>query len=278
MLDLPRGRVPAASALFQSGILERIFSDIFPCALPWLANWPSSLICSLASSVEMLRPLTERLIFPHVLCVDTTALGKELVSSGLLKQLCTVLRDSRQEKVVRVSINALMNVLKDDDAVELIIEENTLQVLTLLEYEKWRDKEMYDAIRHGLGHLNTKIALFSNFDRYALELSKQKLKWSFLHSEKFWHQNVMAFQDNEFQPIKTLSQLLSSTDSVTVCVACHDLGEFARLHPTGKTICQRLQVKESVMNLMQSKDCDIAREALLCCQKLMLQRWQDVGK
>jgi len=38
-------------------------------------------------------------------------------------------------------------------------------------------------------------------------------------------------------------------------------------------------VKDTIMVLMlQSKDREIAREALLACQKLMLQCWEEVAK
>lgn len=201
-----------------------------------------------------------------------------LVDKGLLKAVCTLLNENRTEKVVRVCIHTLRNTLTDDDAVEMIIEENSVQVLTLLEYEKWRDQEMYDEIREGLHFLHQKISQYSNFSRYKLELDKEKMKWSFLHSEKFWHENVMQFEDNEFEAVKKLTNLLKSKDEVTVCVACHDLGEFARLHPAGKQICQKLRVKEQIMILMQSSQREIGREALLACQKLMLQRWQEVQK
>eukprot|EP01068_Selenidium_serpulae_P010231 Selendium_serpulae@DN5411_c0_g1_i1.p1 len=203
---------------------------------------------------------------------------RDLVDEGLLKAICVLLSENRTEKVVRVCIHTLRNALCDDDAVELIIEENSVQVLTLLEYDKWRDQEMYDEIREGLHFLHQKINQFSNFSRYKLELDKEKMKWSFLHSEKFWHENVMQFEDNEFEAVKKLIHLLKSKDEITVCVACHDLGEFARLHPAGKQICHKLQVKQKIMVLMQSSQREIGREALLACQKLMLQRWQEVQK
>ena len=58
------------------------------------------------------------------------------------------------------------------------------QILTLLEFEKWRDAEMYDEIRACIFALDLKIRQFNNFDRYLLELDKGKLKWSVLHSGK----------------------------------------------------------------------------------------------
>jgi len=202
-----------------------------------------------------------------------------LIEKNIVSAVCNVSKNCRTEKIVRVCIHFVIGVLPDENALEIIIEESIVSVLTLLEYEKWRDNEMYEEIRDSLHNLNQQIKKrFSNFSRYNLELDKKKLKWSFLHSEKFWHENVMQFEENEFEAVKKLANLLKSEDSSTVCVACHDLGEFARLHPTGKRICQRLQVKDTIMALMlQSKDREVAREALLACQKLMLQYWEEVA-
>lgn len=51
------------------------------------------------------------------------------------------------------------------------------------------------------------------------------------------------------------------------------------MHPLGKKQISGLQVKERVMELMGSQDPahrDVRREALLCCQKIMLNKWQDM--
>ncbi|CAE8717589.1 unnamed protein product, partial [Polarella glacialis] len=123
----------------------------------------------------------------------------------------------------------------------------------------------------------------SNFARYERELQTGHLKWGFIHSSKFWAENALMFEANDFRALKLLAGLLlsPSTDSTTLAVACHDLGEFVTLHPFGKKKVAQLQVKERVMELMGSTEADkreVRREALLCCQKLMLNKWQDMGK
>jgi len=64
-----------------------------------------------------------------------------------------------------------------------------------------------------------------------------------------------------------------------LAVACHDLGEFVAMHPLGKKKVAQLNIKEQVMELMGSTDPsyrEVRREALLCCQKLMLNKWQEM--
>ncbi|PFH31809.1 putative vacuolar ATP synthase subunit 54kD [Besnoitia besnoiti] len=202
-----------------------------------------------------------------------------LNDKGIVLAVCVVLKESRVEKVIRVGLGVLNNLLKCDSSVETIIEQNVAQVLALLEFEKWRDADMYDDIRVATSHLEQKIRQFNNFDRYCNELEKGKLTWSVLHSEKFWRENVMAFENDEFKAIKKLVKLLdTSEDKTTLAVACYDLGEFARLHPAGKKVCQQLKVKDRVMLFISHKDREVAGEALLCVQKLMLNNWQDVAE
>lgn len=138
------------------------------------------------------------------------------------------------------------------------------------------------------------ILLCSNFERYCHELSNGKLKWSILHTEKFWLENVMQFEKDEFKAIQQLADIIKlyahniiqksetgeskeEIDAVTVAVACFDIGEFARLYPNGKKICQKFKIKENIMILIATKDRDIVREALLCAQKIMLNNWQSIS-
>lgn len=51
-----------------------------------------------------------------------------------------------------------------------------------MEFEKWRDADMYDDIRLATSCLENKIRQFNNFDRYCNELDKGHLTWSVLHS------------------------------------------------------------------------------------------------
>ncbi|EEA08470.1 uncharacterized protein CMU_003000 [Cryptosporidium muris RN66] len=197
-----------------------------------------------------------------------------LVEKNLIRSIANSIVDCRSEKVVRVSLNVLKNVVDNDTAVESIIDLGLLQYLTILEYEKWLDPDIYEEIHQGQIMINNKLKQFSNFDRYCLELDKKQFKWSFLHTEKFWHENFMNFEVDEFSAIKRLVQLVKvCEDPTTLAVACFDIGEFARLHPMGKQVLGKFNTKEILMALMTSPNREVAREALLSIQKLMLNRW-----
>mmetsp|Transcript_94096 Transcript_94096/g.263385 ORF Transcript_94096/g.263385 Transcript_94096/m.263385 type:complete len:440 (-) Transcript_94096:192-1511(-) len=197
----------------------------------------------------------------------------------VIMKIRDIIKVSTSEKVVRLALTVLRNFLSHRVFAEQVVELGVLEVVQALEYEKWREADMYDEIRDMSSQISLKVQEMSNFDRYERELKEGKLKWGFIHSSKFWSENVLKFEQNDFRPLKMLAMLLTSQDPVTLAVACHDLGEFVAMHPLGKKQISKLQVKERVMELMGSTDPahrEVRREALLCCQKIMLNKWQDM--
>lgn len=59
-----------------------------------------------------------------------------------------------------------------------------------------------------------------------------------MHSEKFWKENVKKFEENNYENIKKLINLLDSKDETTVSLACFNLGEFCRNYPFGRKILE----------------------------------------
>merc|ERR1719199_827128 len=102
--------------------------------------------------------------------------------------------------------------------------------------------------------ISSEVSELSNFDRYMKELESGNLSWGFIHSSKFFGENVMKFETGEFKAVKLLAGLLASSDPTTLAVACHDIGEFVSLHPIGKKQVARLGVKERVMELMSQQE------------------------
>jgi len=203
----------------------------------------------------------------------------ELKDMYVIKKLKETLMYSRVEKVVRLCLTVLRNFLSHKSMCEDIVEEGILEAVQQLEFEKWRDAELYDDIKDMAILIGSEVSEMSNYERYERELQTGKLQWGFIHSSKFWAENVLKFESNDFRALKMLASLLQSptTDSTTLAVACHDLGEFVTLHPLGKKKVAQLQVKEKVMQLMADKNSEfreVRREALLCCQKIMLNNWQ----
>lgn len=210
---------------------------------------------------------------------DLMSALKEQHAVAKLKEILT--SSSRVEKVVRITLTALGNFLKNKSFCEEIVEGHVLEAVQALEFEKWKDAELYEQIREMVALISHEVVEFSNFDRYERELHTGKLSWGFVHTSKFWAENVMKFEQNDYRPLHKLAACLNSDDNTTLAVACHDLGEFVGLHPLGKRKIAELSVKARVMELMGSTGDDkreVRREALLCCQKIMLNKWHDMDK
>jgi len=199
-------------------------------------------------------------------------------ADSTVQKIKEVLTYSRVEKVIRLTLTCLQSLLANKDVADEIVEQGLLEPVQALEFEKWRDAELYDEIRNMSSAISTRVAEMSNFARYERELSAGKLKWGFIHSPKFWSENVLKFEGNDWKALKALRACLDMPDPTTVAVSCHDLGEFVTAHPLGKKQVTALGVKDKVMQLMSSgsSDKEVKREALLCCQKIMLNKWQDV--
>lgn len=129
-----------------------------------------------------------------------------------------------------------------------------------------------------IGKLQDQLKVLTNFERFEREVTSGRLKWGFIHSEKFWLENVLKCEANNFRIIDHLMVIArTSRDPETLAVACHDLGEFARLHPVGKQIATNRGAKDKMLELMSSTQREVAREALLCVQKLMIMKSADLA-
>ena len=65
--------------------------------------------------------------------------------------------------------------------------------------------------------------------------------------QNFWKDNHKAFEAENCAAIKTLVALLvPESDSQTLAVACHDIGEFVKHHPEGRRLMTQFGAKLAV--------------------------------
>jgi len=117
---------------------------------------------------------------------------------------------------------------------------------------------------------------FSSFEKYVKELESGDIKSGSLHSSSFWEENYKEFEFNNFEYIKMLVRILQNTNNLTdrhiemKCVACFDLGEFARLYPGGASILEYFGAKDILLFLIQENNLELKNRALVCLQKIMM--------
>jgi V-type H+-transporting ATPase subunit H len=182
--------------------------------------------------------------------------------------LVGLLKSQTKEKVVRVTIAALRNLSNKADNNETMIDHGMIRVLQTLNNKKWADEEIIADLEALTASVSATVNTMSSWDRYTKELSSGKLEWTPVHhNENFWRDNAAKFEEQGYTHLNMLHELIKGRDAQSRAIACFDLGEFARFHPQGKQILQRLGIKVDIMGLLTDDDAAVRKEALFAVQK-----------
>jgi len=202
-----------------------------------------------------------------------------------VRELADIIRISSREKVIRISLATLRNLLNRKGNEDHSFNEDMIGcglpkiVEGLLGSKSWKDKDIEDDLKAVNNTLRQAIEVLSSFEVYQSEVMSASLSWSPVHSELFWRENINKFEHKNFFLIGKLIQLLNeSKDDVGLEVAAYDLGEFARFYPDGKRIIEQFGGKSKLMALLNHDNPNVKKQALLCVQKLMVQNWEFLSK
>jgi len=198
-------------------------------------------------------------------------------STKIVQWLVNILRKGvTKEKVVRLTLATLANLLNVSTNNEQMLDCGLLRPLETLSRKTWADEDVVQDIALLNDTLQKNIAELSSFEVYKKEVISGNLEWTPVHrSEKFWKENAVHFDEDNYKTLSILKELLNSTtDPLVLAVACFDIGEFARFHPRGKNIVQQLGLKLPLMKLMEDKEPEVKKHALLAVQKIMVTNWE----
>ncbi|XP_031548842.1 V-type proton ATPase subunit H-like [Actinia tenebrosa] len=220
-----------------------------------------------------------------LLSFDPRIAERMVGNNAVIPVLADILRESEKEKVIRIIIATMRNLIekpeeKKRETSVALIQNKLLAVLSILNGKPWADEDIQEDIEYIYEKLNEIVQDLSNFDEYAAELRSGRLEWSPVHkSEKFWRENAHRLNEKNYELLKILNYLMeSSTDPTTLCIAAHDIGEYVRHFPRGKTVIESLGCKVKVMKMMTHDDPSVRKEALLAVQKIMVHNWEYLGK
>jgi len=229
-------------------------------------------------------------IYEAVYCLWSLSFNTEaqqkLTDHKLISNLCHIVKRCNKPKVIRISLATLRNLCGVGKNNELMITFGLTTSLGLLKQKRWGDEEMETDIKEIEELLEKNVADLTSWDRYKNEVLANRLDWtSPTHkSPKFWQENHLKFEEEDFYVLRTLKSILEHDDLDTQvhAIACWDIGEFVRVHPGGKRICQHLSIKEPIMKklvIAESNPGDedlqtLAKEALTALQKLMITNWE----
>ncbi|KAF5207638.1 V-type proton atpase subunit h [Thalictrum thalictroides] len=195
-----------------------------------------------------------------------------LATSRTLPRLVEVVKGSTKEKVVRVIILTLKNLLSKGTFGAQMVDLGLPQVVQSLKAQAWSDEDLLEALNQLEEGMKDNIKKLSSFDKYKQEILLGHLDWSPMHKDPiFWRENISNFEDNDFQILRVLITILeTSSDPKALAVACYDLSQFIQYHPAGRIIVTDLKAKERVMKLMNHENVEVTKNALLCIQRLFL--------
>jgi len=202
---------------------------------------------------------------------------KHMTDPVLVSNLCEVVKQISKEKVVRMCLATLHNVLNLGENNEMMISSGLMRVLNVFANKKWGDEDIESDIKALQVTLEKKVNDLSSFDMYKNELLSKKLDWtSPCHrSERFWRSNVMRFDEEDNRCLRILKQILEEEQNPRVlAVACWDIGEFVRYHPRGKIVIKQIDTKVAIMKLLSHDSAEVRKEALLSLQKVMVSNWE----
>lgn len=205
-------------------------------------------------------------------------ISKDLVvEHSIVSTLLFIIKDSLKEKVVRLSVANLRNLLNNGALSGARYNRDFVRVIKGLSQKKWQDEEMISDIDALSTFAEEHVQMVSTMEQYRRDVSSCQLEWSPLHrSEAFWKENFAAFEkDNRL--MQDLILLLGVDDPVTVSLACHDLGQLCIAHPNGRRLVEKYGAKLKVVGLMSHSDPEVQKEALLCVQRLMVNKWEFLG-
>ncbi|PRP84683.1 hypothetical protein PROFUN_07933 [Planoprotostelium fungivorum] len=241
---------------------------------------------TLASLSSLLKTKTKnmQLLYQVIFCLWLLSFNPKVAlqisETKLVPNLVEIFRLSLnfREKVTRVAVATLKNLLDVGNNNEQMITYGIVKPLENATAKNWADEDIKADLAVINQRLEKDIAHLSGFDFYKQEVMSGNLSWSTVHkSEKFWRENAHHLEENQHHLLLVLKELLSSSNPTVQAIACYDIGEFARFHPRGKIIIQQLGLKIPLMTLMEDKDAEVKKNALLAVQKLMVTNWEYIA-
>ena len=160
---------------------------------------------------------------------------------NLLEKVCKVLDYFNKEKIVRIILLLLENLVRSEICLEIMSDINCLSVVEKLCNRHWVDKDINEMLEKQFHILDNNQQNFSSIEKFKKEVQKKMLRWGPVHTEKFWQENHIHFNEKDnLDLINDLVRLLEEgSDDKVKAIACFDLGEFARFFSMGRAYLER---------------------------------------
>ncbi|SPO39605.1 related to vacuolar ATP synthase subunit H [Pseudozyma flocculosa] len=225
-----------------------------------------------------------QLVYQIVLCLWLLSFDDDIaaeinVKYGVVPVLYDVARNAVKEKVIRVTVATLKNLLsKAPEAnASAMLGSKLLPLSENLIARKWSDEEIEEDLSFIRDDLAHRLKGMSTFDEYLSELSSGKLTHENPAHEldDFWRENAPKFVERDGEVLKQLVEVLEQSDEPeTLAVACSDVGKFVQFFEQGKKRVTELGAKARIMQLMSSDDNEVRLNALHTVSRLVSASWR----
>ncbi|SOV09737.1 related to vacuolar ATP synthase subunit H [Ustilago sp. UG-2017a] len=225
-----------------------------------------------------------QIIYQTALCFWLLSFHPEIAAElnaklGLIPLLADVARTAVKEKVTRVTVATLRNILaKAPEAnAPVMLGAKCLTLSENLLSRKWSDEEIEEDLNYIRDELTEKLKTMTTWEEYLSELQSGQLSFeSPVHElDEFWKENAPKFVQEDGKVLKQLVTVLKeSEDAMTLAVGCSDLGKFVHFFEQGKKRVSDLGAKARVMELMSHPDANVKYYAVHTVGKLVSASWR----
>lgn len=259
----------------MTGRVAAMGADALPSLMALLIT--SSMTSSSSSSVQLLY----QTLFSLWSLSYSPEAAAEMANSkaGLVAKLVEIVKTSPKEKVIRVSLSTLRNLLGTGSASNDMVVFGLMTSLEAMQARKFADEDIPDDVEFMHSTLQVNLTNLSSWDVYKTELESGKLEWSPSHkSENFWKDNYKSFEGGGCAAVKQLVSLLSSDDAQVLAIACNDISEFIKFSPEGRRLMTQYGAKPLAMAVLKHPDPTVQKHALTCVQRLMVINWEYLNR
>ncbi|CAJ1934936.1 unnamed protein product [Cylindrotheca closterium] len=214
----------------------------------------------------------------------SSSIQQSFVRGGIISALCQLLALAPREKVIRLCLATLRNLILVDESFyrETYLNEmvacHAQQCFEQLQGRtNWNDSECLEDLMTLKKALDQHTLTLTRWKVYQAELESGQLSWGILHTEDFFREHIrhMEGPKQDFEPVKKLLSLLMQNmhtdDDESLAICLFDVGEFIWQYPNGRAIAKRLGIREIVLQLLDHPSTGVQTHALQCMSKLLIQ-------
>ncbi|KAG9069901.1 H(+)-transporting V1 sector ATPase subunit H [Linnemannia hyalina] len=243
-------------------VLESVFRQRAVRPIYWNSPHAMDALVKILKTEAPTPQMQYQVIYCFWILTFDTEIAQELNRRyDVIPQLVEIAKSAIKEKVIRVIISTLRNLVERAPEANLAAMA-AVKLLTFTENlstRKWSDGEILEDVNYLKAELEENFQTLTTFEVYQAELLSGRLIWSPPHqSDLFWTKNWRELKKENYALLRILARLLSTAgDPVVLSVAANDIGQYVKRDPSSKKFLQELGVKQRIMELMAHPDQDV---------------------